>query len=269
MAVTMIPFGEIEFHPEIKNPREELKDIPDLILSIKAVGLQTPITVLSRDDKYYLIVGFRRYEAIKQIREEDTAAFRRIEVRRFKGSLAEAQVLNLTENIQRSELTISEIANGVETLLNHGYKQKEIAARIGKSQTWVSNAMQFRRRAVPALKEAVSKGKISYGFGRTIASLPDKQQRERIEEVIETLSGEGKQQGTRVGDRSAEAKVRKEVRELSGRVIRPHTMEIRDEVRRLKGVGQETTMNNFDAGILTALTWVLGEKKTLEQLSSS
>ena len=185
MATTMIAFDEIEFHDEIQNPRDELKDIPELVASIKAVGLQTPLTVLHREnkkpkdgekkDEFYLVVGFRRYEAVRRIRESDPKAFSNIEVRRFKGSAAEAQILNLTENVQRSELSALEIANGVETLLNFGYKQKDIAGKIGKSQTWVSNAMQFRKHAVPQLKDAVKKGEISYGFGRTIATLADKE----------------------------------------------------------------------------------------------
>jgi ParB-like chromosome segregation protein Spo0J len=133
MATTSIPFDEIAFHPDIVNPREELRDIDELEASIRAVGLQVPLTVLHQENKrpqngekrnkYFLVVGFRRHEALKRIREGDENAFRSVEVKRFKGSIIEAQVLNLTENIQRCELTPLEIANGVEILFNLGYKQ--------------------------------------------------------------------------------------------------------------------------------------------------
>ena len=45
MSTTRIPFDAIQFHAEITNPRDELKDIPDLIASLKSVGLQVPLTV--------------------------------------------------------------------------------------------------------------------------------------------------------------------------------------------------------------------------------
>lgn len=278
MATTSIPFDEIGFHEDIHNPREELKEIHELKSSIKAVGLQVPLTVLHQENKkatngakkdlYFLVVGFRRHEAIRQLRDTDPNAFRTVEVKRFKGSIGEAQVLNLTENIQRSELTPVEIANGVEILLNLGYKQKEIAAKIGKSQTWVSNAMQFRRQATPQLKNAVKDGQISYGFGRAIATLPDKEQRERVSQILEPIieaSSDAASSEEEPKTKDVETKVRKEVRESSGRAIRPATIEIRDEVNRLQQ--EKESLDDFDMGILVALTWTLGECKTLKRPS--
>jgi len=287
MATTTILFNDIEFHEEIKNPREGLHDIDELIASIKSVGLQMPLTVLHRENKdaingdkkdfYYLVVGFRRYEAVRQIREQDENAFKTIEVKRFKGSTAEAQVLNLTENVQRSDLSPIEIANGVEILLNLGYKQKEIAEKIGKSQSWVSNVMQFRKSATPQLKTAVSEGQISYGFARTIATLADREQREQVATIRCSLlagideanngSSKGKNGNGKavVEPKKVETKVRKEVREASGRIIRPSTVEVRDEVNRLHR--DKAKLDEFDMGILSALTWTLGESKTLKRPS--
>jgi len=278
MATTSIPFSDIGFHNEIHNPREELKEIDELKASIRSVGLQVPLTVLHREDKegkngarrdlYFLVVGFRRHEAIRQLREEDPKAFRSVEVKKFKGSIVEAQVLNLTENIQRSELTPVEIANGVEILLNLGYKQKEIAQKIGKSQTWVSNAMQFRRQATPQLKNAVKDGHISYGFGRAIATLPDGEQRDRVSQIMATVPTELTDKSAddvNVNNKDVETQVRKEVRESSGRAIRPATIEVRDEVNRLQQ--ERDSLDDFDLGILVALTWTLGECKTLKRPS--
>ncbi|MHC4930171.1 MAG: ParB/RepB/Spo0J family partition protein [Planctomycetota bacterium] len=267
MATSQIPFDSIEFSDEITNPRDELKDIDDLMSSIKAVGLQVPLTVLhevtsvdgEKKERYCLIVGFRRHEAISRIRKQDPNAFRTVEVKKFKGSAAEAQVLNITENIQRSELTPIEICRGVEILLNLGYKQKEIADKIGKSQTWVSNAMQFKRRATPQLQEAVREGKVSYGFARDIATLPDKEQRQRVKQI--QSSGDGKKDKAK----EVETGVRKEVRESSGRIIRPSTAEIRYEVQRLFTDSNGDGLDDFDGGVLAALEWALGEKKTLRR----
>lgn len=275
MATSQIPFDEIEFHDDITNPRDELKDIDDLMASIKSVGLQVPVTVLheenkrakedERRDRYFLIVGFRRYAAITRIREQDPNAFRTVEVKKFKGSIAEAQVLNITENIQRSDLTPIEICRGVEILLNLGYKQKEIADKIGKSQTWVSNAMQFKRKATPQLQDAVREGQVSYGFARDIATLPDREQRERVQQIRESVQEKESGSGKNAKAKEVETEVRKEVRQSSGRIIRPSTAEIRYEVQRLSIDKNNDGLDEFDSGILIALEWALGERKTLRR----
>lgn len=298
MGTTSVRFDEIKFHEDIKNPREELKDIEELVASIRAVGLQVPLTVLAQDlrtddgakkELYYLVVGFRRYEAIRMIREQDPDAFKTVEVKRFKGSVAEAQVLNLTENIQRSDLTPFEIANGVEILLNLGYSQKDIADKVGKSQTWVSNAIQFRRSATPQLKNAVKEGVVSYGFARQIATLEDRDQKRQIEHIVRTAildegshsdlssAGNGESKVAEensvsptnggVAAKKVDPVVRKEVRETSGRAIRPSTIEIREEINRISRTKEDGNANDFDLGILTALTWTLGERKTLRRPS--
>jgi len=267
MATSQIPFDSIEFSDEITNPRDELKDIDDLVSSIKSVGLQVPLTVLhevrlvdgEKDDRYCLVVGFRRYEAITRIRKQDSNAFRTVEVKKFNGSAAEAQVLNITENIQRSELTPIEICRGVEILLNLGYKQKEIADKIGKSQTWVSNAMQFKRRATPQLQDAVREGNVSYGFARDIATLPDREQRQRVKQI------QGSGNGKKAKAKEIETGVRKDVRESSRRIIRPSTAEIRYEVQILFADSNGDGLGDFDGGVLAALEWALGEKKTLRR----
>jgi len=288
MATAQIPFEDIEFHEGIKNPRDELKDIEDLAASIRSVGLQVPLTVLHVDgkngvggqksDHYYLVVGFRRYEAIRRIRNEDSNAFRTVEAKRFKGSVAEAQVLNITENVQRSELSPLEVCRSVEILLNLGYKQKEVADKIGKSQSWVSNAIQFRRQATPQLRQAVQEGHISYGFARNIATLPDVEQIEQVGELITTVeqpvreavvlpfSGSNGSAEPAVEPVSPEeVKVRKKVRESSGRIIRPSTAEARHEVSRRQPLFADGGGDDFDLGILVALEWMLGDRKTLQK----
>jgi ParB/RepB/Spo0J family partition protein len=276
MATASIPFEEIGFHPEIVNPREELRDINELEASIRAVGLQVPLTVLHREnkrpqngepkDKYFLVVGFRRHEALRRIRESDANAFRSVEVKKFKGSIIEAQVLNLTENIQRDELTHQEIANGVEILFNLGYKQKEISEKIGKSQTWVSNTMQFRRQATPQLKNAVKEGKIPYGFARQIATLEDSEQRKKVSQIVDSPPDQKVATSTDEAPATKiDTEVRKEVRESSGRIIRPTTAEVRHEVNRLGRTKDDEDFDDFNAGVLTALMWTLGEKKTLKR----
>lgn len=264
MAAT-VAFASIEFHPDFRNSRKRLGDVEGLKESIKSAGLQNPLTVLEMPErkgeetcnKLYLIAGFRRYEAIRQIRGEDPNAFKEVPVAKRQGSLAEAHFINLIENVQREDLTPLEIADSVEYLLNLGYKQTEISKKIGKSQTWVSNALAFKRQAVPQLQEAVNEGKVSFVLGQQIATLPDKEQRSTVKKIINGDSREKKP--------TSQAEIRKEIREASGRPIRPTTAEVRHEIARLDEESSKNKLDDFSLGVWTALKWLLGERKTLRR----
>ena len=278
-----IKYSDVEFHPEIKNAREDLGDIAGLMQSIREVGLRTPLWVLHQETKrrpqgvpesefkrhrYYLVAGFRRYEAIKRIQEGNPGAFDEIEVTRFKGSVAEAQVLNITENIQREDLSPVEIANAVLLLLNLGFKQNEIAQKIGKSPTWVSNAIEFRRAATPQLRDAVQEGKISYVLGRQIASLNDGEQREKVSELTEgsTPSEDNHETPDPKKGRAADIDIRTKIRESSSRIIRPTIGELRQQLAalRVRQVGRDE-FGDYELGLLVGMEWCLGEKKTLQR----
>ena len=278
-----IKYSDVEFHPEIKNAREDLGDIDGLMQSIREVGLRTPLWVLHQETKrrpqgvsesefkrhrYYLVAGFRRHEAIKRIQAGNPGAFDEIEVTRFKGSVAEAQVLNITENIQREDLSPVEIANAVLLLLNLGFKQNEIAQKIGKSPTWVSNAIEFRRAATPQLRDAVQEGKISYVLGRQIASLNDGDQREKVSELTEeeSPSENGEEPQDPKKGRAADIDIRTKIRESSSRIIRPTIGELRQQLAalRVSKVGGDG-FGDYELGLLVGMEWCLGEKKTLQR----
>lgn len=56
--------------------------------------------------------------------------------------------------------------------------------------------------------------------------------------------------------------VRRTIRESTGRVTRPSTAEVRYEVMRLS---KENGTSEFDKGLITALEWVLGDRRTLRR----
>ena len=56
--------------------------------------------------------------------------------------------------------------------------------------------------------------------------------------------------------------MRKVIINSSGRVLRPSSAEIRHEIMRLS---KESKPSDFDAGLLVALAWVMGDKKTLQR----
>jgi hypothetical protein len=61
-------------------------------------------------------------------------------------------------------------------------------------------------------------------------------------------------------DEAPETEVPK--RDPNGRITRPSTQEIRYEAMR---ISKDGSLDDFDRGVLTALQWMLGEKKTLRR----
>jgi len=117
------------------NVRRETGDISELVESIKAVGILQPLIVRPIGDKYEIIVGSRRFAAAKKANIKTIPAI----VKEMSDD--EAIVESLSENIQRGDLEIEEIANAYNTIRQLDPKrwtQSAFAGKIGKSQEWLS-----------------------------------------------------------------------------------------------------------------------------------
>ncbi|MGP1602042.1 ParB/RepB/Spo0J family partition protein [Treponema sp.] len=125
---------------ETGNIREDYRDIEELAQSIKDNGLMQPIVVkragLSPDGipQYELIAGNRRKRAFEYLCSKGDD-FSMIDAVIKTG---DKLPLQLIENIQRSDLTAAERENGVAEMLKTGITQREIAAKLAKSEQWVS-----------------------------------------------------------------------------------------------------------------------------------
>lgn len=137
----------------------------DLVNSIKEHGIIEPLVVAKTPAGYQLIAGERRWRASKLaglttvpvIVKETTA----------KGMLEMA----IVENVQREDLNPIERAQAFQRLIEEfGLQVSEIAKRVGKSESYVSNTM--RLMALPdAIKDGLISGAISEGHARAIAGL--------------------------------------------------------------------------------------------------
>lgn len=125
---------------ETGNVREDYRDIEELAQSIKDNGLMQPIVVkragLSPDGipQYELIAGNRRKRAFEYLCSKGDD-FTMIDAVIKTGDKLSLQLI---ENIQRSDLTAAERENGVAEMLKTGITQREIAAKLAKSEQWVS-----------------------------------------------------------------------------------------------------------------------------------
>lgn len=162
--------------PNPDQPRTDIDDesVAELSDSIKRVGLLQPIIVRPLGEGYQIIAGERRWRASR------AAGLERVPVRVLTTTENESLELALIENLQREDLNPIEEARGYRRLLSeHQMTQAELADKVSKSRSTVTNAM--RLLDLPEeVQQMVYEGRLSAGHARAILSVPDEQQRLRL-----------------------------------------------------------------------------------------
>lgn len=136
--VEMIPVNKIKpnpFQPRIEFNRQDLEELAE---SIKNFGVVQPLTVRKREDWYELIAGERRLRATKLLGYNEIPAI----VRKYNDQ--EMAEIALVENLQRKDLDFLEEAQAYKKLIDEfGFTQRELAEKIGKSQSTVANKLRI------------------------------------------------------------------------------------------------------------------------------
>ncbi|KKQ99926.1 MAG: ParB-like protein partition protein [Microgenomates group bacterium GW2011_GWC1_39_12] len=141
--------------------------LADLVSSIKEHGIIEPLVVAKTPAGYQIIAGERRWRASR------LAGFSTVPVV-IKETTAKGMLeLAIVENVQREDLNPVERAQAFQRLVEEfGLTVTEMAKRIGKSESYVSNTM--RLLGLPdAIKDGLVSGAISEGHARAIAGLTD------------------------------------------------------------------------------------------------
>jgi ParB family transcriptional regulator, chromosome partitioning protein len=168
--------------PNPRNPRDDVSDLDDLA-SITDIQLQ-PAVVVSRaayqrlypDDeistRWVVINGCRRLAAAHKYGRADLEIIVKDEIARDKATLITAAI---SENIDRTDFDVIEEARAVEALVQVCGRADAAAARLRKTEGWVS-----QRRALldlaPELQVALRHGEMAIRVARSIARLPTEEQ---------------------------------------------------------------------------------------------
>ena len=126
--------------PNREQPRKKFDEdaLLELSESIKQFGVLQPLLVQERDDYYEIIAGERRWRAAK------IAGLKEVPVIIKKLTEQQIMEISLIENIQREDLNPIEEAQAYKRLLTEfNLKQDEVAERVSKSRTAVTNAMRL------------------------------------------------------------------------------------------------------------------------------
>lgn len=172
----------INIHPMKNQPRQHFdeKGIEELSASIRAYGVIQPLIVTEiGGGEYQLIAGERRWRAAKGAGMVSVPCIVRTSMREH----TKLEVA-LIENIQREELSPVEEAKALQQLVDlYSYNQDEVAQKIGKDRSTVSNALRLLSLPQEILDDLQQK-KISSGHARALCSIDTKSDQLAIRDLI-------------------------------------------------------------------------------------
>ncbi len=180
-VLVKVPVNKVVPNPY--QPRREFnaEALDELKKSILENGLIQPITVRrGKENNYELISGERRLRACTDIGFKEIPAYI-IQVDTPENMIA----LALIENIQREDLNPIEIAESYNKLINEcKLTQDEIAKRVGKNRTTITNSLRLLKLPVK-VQEALVEGKITTGHARALINLEsDSLKTQLVEQII-------------------------------------------------------------------------------------
>lgn len=168
VLIDRIKIEDIELNPFQPRTKFDLNLIEELAGSIKELGIIQPITVRkTKENKYQLISGERRFRATKMAGLETIPAFIR------EADDKEMLEMSLVENIQREDLNAIEIAISYQRLIDEcNITQETLSERVGKKRATITNYLRLLK--LPAeIQIGLRDRQISMGHARALVNLND------------------------------------------------------------------------------------------------
>lgn len=170
-GLLVLEVGQLE--PNRFQPRTDFDEtgLEELSESIRIQGIVQPIVVTPKPDaegRYNIVAGERRWRAAQR------AGLKEVPVVVREG-MSDQQLLEmaLVENIQREDLNAIEEAEAYRALSEtFSLSQEEIASRVGKGRTTITNILRLLR--LPAeVQDLLRSGRLTAGQARPLLSFPD------------------------------------------------------------------------------------------------
>ena len=133
----MVPIDQVDPNPD--QPRQVMGDLSELMASISEKGILEPLIVRQRRGRFQIVAGERRYQAAVRLALAEVPVVIR--------DVADDEMLEiaLIENLQRKDISPFEEAEALQALVQvHGLKHEEIARKIGRSRTSVTESLALQ-----------------------------------------------------------------------------------------------------------------------------
>jgi ParB family transcriptional regulator, chromosome partitioning protein len=164
-AFRELPVGSVSPNPYQPRTRLDETALTELTASIEASGLLQPVIVRSKNGRYELIAGERRWRAVQRLGWPKIPAI--IKDADDKTLLT----LALIENLQRNDLNAIDQAAGYERMGEEfSIPQAEIARLVGRNRSTIANLLRLLKLP-DEVKDLVQEGKLSEGHARALLAL--------------------------------------------------------------------------------------------------
>jgi ParB family transcriptional regulator, chromosome partitioning protein len=173
-----IPIDRVDPNPRQPRGTFDEESLQELATSIEAVGVLQPIVVRPQEDRFQIVMGERRLRAAKLAGLTAIPAIVRI--------TDEDHLLRdaLIENIHREDLNPLEEAAAYQQLLaDFGVTHEELASRLGRSRSAITNSIRLLRLA-PSVQRRIAAETLSAGHARAVAKLTKHHQQVRLADRI-------------------------------------------------------------------------------------
>ena len=255
---TLVKISKVE--PNREQPRKKFDEdaLLELSESIKLYGVLQPLLVSDKKDYYEIVAGERRWRAAKM------AGLKEIPVVIKEFSAQEIVEISLIENIQREDLNPVEEAMAYRRLIDEfKLKQDEIAERVSRSRTAVTNSLRLLKLDARVQQMMVDE-MISAGHARALLGISDAEKQYSVamrifdeklsvretEKLVKTILNPSKKKETGTGNSAEDAiyeKLEEKMKNITGTRVFIHRkknnkgkIEIeyysRDDLDRIKGV---------------------------------
>ena len=181
-ALREVPIGSIK--PNSRQPRVNFDEdtMSSLTASIKELGILQPVLVRqiggAAADDFELIAGERRWRAARR------AGLHTIPVLVLTSDETRSLEQALVENLHRQDLNVLEEAAAYQQLIEEfGYTHDQVATRVGKSRTAVTNTLRLLQ--LPAsVQRLLAEGQITAGHARALLGTPDRGYQEMVAKAV-------------------------------------------------------------------------------------
>ena len=173
-----LPLERIEKSPNQPRKRFDDYELALLAASIKENGLLQPISVRREGNGFVLIAGERRLRAAK------IAGLKTLPAIIYEKNENDAAVLTLLENLQRSDLSPFEEAEGIRRLIAvYGISQCDAAARLGMAQSTLSNKLRILK-LTESQRERIEAAGLTERHARALLKIEKERRDDALDRII-------------------------------------------------------------------------------------
>lgn len=169
-----------QIKPNPGQPRKKFDEtsLSELTESIKNNGILQPLLVRKKGKSYEIVAGERRYQAAKRAGLEEVPVIIR--------DISDEEVfqLALIENLQRSDLTPIEEAQGYKQLIEqNGLTQEQLGKVLSKSRSAITNTLRLLDLPTE-VQDLIADGKLTAGHARAILAVPNEEGRIKLAQKV-------------------------------------------------------------------------------------